>query len=130
LHTVDLNSNKWLFIVSLFSSLVSIAISYFDSLFLQPFRWIGIFIALLTCLLFFMLYLNKLFVHVDRAGVSYGLVFKVKYIHQESIKSVDKKNSIFGNVLELVTRDGRVKSFYAWRLTNEELEKSQRLLNL
>ena len=130
MHTLDLSTNKWFFIVSFFLSLALFLISQLAFELSQSFKWASFLIALFVSSILILLCMNKLFVHIDKAGISYGQVFKVKYIHQESIKSVNKKASIFGNVLQLVTRDGRVKSFYAWRLTNEELEKSKRLLNL
>ena len=68
--------------------------------------------------------------HIDKAGISYGIGFTVKYIHQESIESISSNPSLFGDVLTVRTRGNKVIRFYTWQVSEADLSKAERLLAL
>ena len=130
MHTVDLSFNKLVLFISCLAGLLFLFLSNFELAFLQPLKFLGLAFLFLTGLVFFLEHTNKLFVHIDKVGISYGLIFQTKYIHQESIQSVTKKSGIFGSVLQVSTTGGKIKRFYGWQLRDDELAKSERLLSL
>lgn len=130
MHTVDLSSNKLLLIVSAFFGLTLFSLSRLEVVYLQPLKWFGLILLVLSVILVCLIQTNKLFVHIDKAGVSYGVGFAVKYIHQESIQSIQKRSGLFGDVLQVRTHEGKVYHFYAWQVSDTDLAKAERLLAL
>lgn len=130
MHTVDLSFNKLVLFISCLASLFFLFLSNFELALLQPLRFLGFAGLFLTGLVLYLEQSNKLFVHIDKAGISYGLIFQTKYIHQESIQAVTKKPGIFGSVLQVSITGDKVKRFYCWQLRDDEFAKSERLLSL
>lgn len=130
MHTVDLNSNKLLLVFNVLLGLILFSLSQLEVIPLQPIKWLGLVLIMASLFLVCLVQGDKLFVHIDKAGVSYGLGFTVKYIHQEFIKSITRKPGLFGDVLKVTTHDGKVFRFYAWQVSETDFVKAERLLAL
>jgi len=129
-HTVDLSSNKLMLAVSSLLGFIFLSLSRLDVAILHHLKWFGGLLIIFSVLMVFLVQANKLFVHIDKAGVSYGLGFTVKYIHQETIQSIQKSTGLFGGVLHVKTQDGKVHHFYAWQMSDADFSKAERLLSL
>ncbi|TMO52359.1 hypothetical protein [Pseudoalteromonas phenolica] len=130
MHTVDLNSNKTLLFISFSFGIFSLALVSFELVSFQLFKWLGFTLVFSTVVIATLQKKNKMFVHIDRAGISYGIGFTVRYIHQESVQSISSHSSWFGDVLIVKTRDNNSIRFYAWQVSETDLSKAERLLAL
>lgn len=130
MHTVDLNSNKILLLISFLLGLLFLALVNFELVTFPLFKWLGSALVLCSVIVTTLQQKNKLFVHIDKAGISYGTGFTVRYIHQESIESISAHSSVFGDLLTVRTRDCSVIRFYAWQVSEADLSKAERLLAL
>ena len=130
MHTVDLNSNKILLLISFSLGLFCLVLVNFELVTFQLIKWLGLALVSSSVIVATLQKKNKLFVHIDKAGISYGIGFTVRYIHQESIESISSHTSLLGDVLTVRTRDNRVVRFYAWQVSESDLSKAERLLAL
>ncbi|GMM85430.1 hypothetical protein [Pseudoalteromonas sp. MTN2-4] len=130
MHTVDLNSNKILLLISFSLGLFCLVLVNFELVTFQLLKWLGLVLVSSSVIVATLQKKNKLFVHIDKAGISYGIGFTVRYIHQESIESISSHTSLFGDVLTVRTRDNSVVRFYAWQVSEADLSKAERLLAL
>ncbi|ALO43696.1 hypothetical protein [Pseudoalteromonas phenolica] len=130
MHTVDLNSNKTLLFISFSFGIFSLALVSFELVSFQLFKWLGFTLVFSTVVIATLQQKNKMFVHINRAGISYGIGFTVRYIHQESVQSISSHSSWFGDVLIVKTRDNNSIRFYAWQVSETDLSKAERLLAL
>ncbi|MFY8300170.1 hypothetical protein AAEU28_15485 [Pseudoalteromonas sp. SS15] len=130
MHTVDLNSNKILLLISFSLGLFCLVLVNFELVTFQLLKWLGLALVSSSVIVATLQQKNKLFVHIDKAGISYGIGFTVRYIHQESIESISSHTSLLGDVLTVRTRDNRVVRFYAWQVSETDLSKAERLLAL
>ena len=130
MHTVDLNSNKLLLLISFSLGLFCLVLVNFELATFQLLKWLGLALVSCSVIVATLQQKNKLFVHIDKAGISYGIGFTVKYIHQESIESISSNPSLFGDVLTVRTRGNKVIRFYTWQVSEADLSKAERLLAL
>ncbi|NOU51211.1 hypothetical protein HG263_11805 [Pseudoalteromonas sp. JBTF-M23] len=72
--------------------------------------------------------LNKRFVHIDRAGISYSLGLGTRYILSEDIKHIQRKSFSLLTVLQVELHSGEVKSFYSWTLSEAGFARAEQLL--
>ncbi|MBD1583297.1 hypothetical protein [Pseudoalteromonas sp. S16_S37] len=72
--------------------------------------------------------LDKRFVHIDRAGISYSLGFGTHYILSEDIKHMQRKRFFLLTVLQIELHSGGVKSFYSWTLSDAGFVRAEQLL--
>ena len=130
MHTVDLNLNKLLVTISLAFAVMCILLARLELTPVQPLMFFGFSLITIVSVFTVLVYANRFFVHIDKAGVSYGVGFTVKYIHQESIKTITKKHIVLGEVLQVEKLDGKSTYFYAWQINDNDFAKAQRLLAL
>lgn len=130
MHTVDLNSNKILLLISFSLGLFCLVLVSFELVTFQLLKWLGLMLVSCSVIVATLQQTNKLFVHIDKVGISYGVGFTVRYIPQESIESISSHSSLLGDILTVKTRDDRVIRFYVWQVSESDLSKSERLLAL
>ncbi|BBN83171.1 hypothetical protein PA25_31560 [Pseudoalteromonas sp. A25] len=72
--------------------------------------------------------LNKRFVHIDRAGISYSFGCGTRYILTEDIKHIQRKRFLLLTVLQVELQSGEMTFFYSWTVSEAGFARAEQLL--
>ncbi|MBQ4862133.1 hypothetical protein J8L98_10585 [Pseudoalteromonas sp. MMG013] len=80
-------------------------------------------------LLLYLAVVNRRYVHIDKAGLSYSLGLKTEYIPCDTIENIRVTRIMFIKILEISLSNNRKTQFYSWSISAEELERTRSILN-
>ncbi|MBQ4844842.1 hypothetical protein [Pseudoalteromonas sp. MMG005] len=72
---------------------------------------------------------NRRYVHIDKAGLSYSRGLKTQYIPCDTIANICVTRIMFIKILEISLSNNRKTQFYSWSISTEELARTRSILN-
>ncbi|TMP40699.1 hypothetical protein CWB96_00865 [Pseudoalteromonas citrea] len=73
--------------------------------------------------------INRRYVHLDKAGISYSTGLNTQYIPSDAIVDIQLLQIGFIKVLEVQLSDHTKTRFYSWMMSNEELQRTKKIIS-